>query len=166
MATHIATDAGCSVVLPIEGERIPIFDDEVVVKVNGVQTAGAYTLVTLSLAPGGGPPLHAHRGSETCYVLSGEFEFTVRDARGVSTFRVGPGAVVHAPSGAAHRFENVSPTRSTLLQVLSPELVDFLRQVGAAFPSGAHSDTEKMQAISAKHGTVMIYDAEGSRPEP
>lgn len=166
MATTIATDIGCSSVLPEAGERIRIFDEEVIVKVTGTETAGAYALVTISVAPGGGPPLHTHPGNETFYVLSGEFAFTQRDARGVSIFRAGPGAVFHAPSGVPHRFENISATRSTMLTVFAPESVACLRELGMAFPPGMQPDIETMLALNAKYGTEMIHGGEGSRPEP
>lgn len=166
MATNVATDIGCSYISPDGGERIRIFDEEAVVKVVGAETAGAYALITLSVAPGGGPPLHAHPGNETFYILTGEFAFTQRDATGASTFRAGPGAVVHAPGGAPHRFENVGVARATMLQVVSPELVDFLRELGVAFPPGARSDMERMLALNAKYGTAVLYGDEGSRPEP
>ncbi len=166
MATNVATEIGCSYVPHEGGERIRIFDEEAVVKVVGAETAGAYAVITLSVAPGGGPPLHAHPGNETFYVLTGEFAFTQRDAAGVLTFRVSPGAVVHAPGGAPHRFENVGAERATMLQVVSPELVDFLRELGAAFPPGAQPDMETMLALNAKYGTEVLYGGEGSRPEP
>jgi len=166
MATNVATKIGCSHVSPDGGERIRIFDEEAVVKVVGEETAGTYALITLSVAPGGGPPLHAHPGNETFYILTGEFAFTQRDAAGVSTFRARPGAVVHAPGGAPHRFENVGSARATMLQVVSPELVDFLRELGAAFPPGAQPDMETMLALNAKYGTEVFYGDEGSRPEP
>ncbi len=166
MATNVATEIGCSYVPPEGGERIRIFDEEAVVKVVGAETADAYAVITLSVAPGGGPPLHAHPGNETFYVLTGAFAFTQRDATGVSTFRAGPGAVVHAPGGAPHRFENVGAERATMLQVVSPELVDFLRELGAAFPPGARPDMETMLALNAKYGTEVLYGGEGSRPEP
>jgi quercetin dioxygenase-like cupin family protein len=165
MATTM-TDTGCSCVLPDEGEQIRIFDEELVVKVSGAETAGVYAIVTGSVAPGGGPPMHAHPGNETFYVLSGEFAFTQRDAHGVSTFRAGPGAIVHAPGGAPHRFENVSPTRSTMLIVVSADSVDFLREMGDAFPPGAEPDMEKVLSINAKYNIKTFHGGEGSRPEP
>jgi quercetin dioxygenase-like cupin family protein len=166
MAIRIATEINCSYMPPEEGERIRIFDEENTDKVTGAATAGAYALETMSGAPGGGPPLHAHPGNETLFVLSGEFAFTQRDTRGISTFRVGPGAVVHAPGGAPHRFENISPTRSTLLIVFSPETIAFLQDLGRAFPPGARPDMETMLALNAKHDISVIYGGEGSRPEP
>lgn len=166
MATVNATDVSCSYVPPGEGERIQIFDEEIIVKVAGAETAGGYALITISVAPGGGPPLHAHPGNETFYVLSGEFRFTRRDTYGVLAFPAGPGAVVHAPGGAPHRFENTSPTHSTMLIVVSADTVDFLRELGAAFPSGAQPDMEKMLTIGAKYDIETFYGEEGSRPEP
>src|SRR5262249_10937239 len=105
MAATVATERGCSCLPPDAGERVRIFDKEIVVKVRGEETAGAYALIGGSVAPGGGPPLHAHPGPETFYVLTGEFLFTQQGAGGVSTLRAGPGAVVHAPGGVPHRFE-------------------------------------------------------------
>jgi quercetin dioxygenase-like cupin family protein len=166
MAIRIATEINCSYMPPEEGERIRIFDEEITVKVTGGETAGAYALVTMSVAPGGGPPLHAHPGNETFFVLSGEFAFTQRDTHGTSTFRAGPGAVVHAPSGAPHRFENISPTRSTLRIIFPPETIAFLQDLGRAFPPGARPDMETMLALNAKHDITVIYGGEGSRPEP
>ena len=166
MATTIAIESGCSCVLPDGGEAIRIFDEEIVVKVNGAETGGAYAILVGSVAPGGGPPLHAHPTSESCYILSGEFEVTQRDANGVSTFRAGPGAVVNAPGGVPHRFENVSSTRSTMLIVVPPESVDFLRELGAAFPPGAAPDMEKMLDIHERYAVETFHGGEGSRPEP
>lgn len=166
MATTMKTATGCSHVLPDDGEVIRIFDEAIVVKVSGAETGQTYAVLVGSVAPGGGPPLHAHPGSETFYVLSGEFAVTQRDERGVSTFRTGPGTVVNAPGGALHRFENVSPTRSTMLMVVAAETVDFLRELGAAFPPGAQPDMEKMLAIDAKYGIETVYGEDGARPEP
>lgn len=166
MATDVAAEIGCVCMAPDEGERIRIFDEEVAVKVTGAETAGVYALAAISVAPGGGPPLHAHPGNETFYVLSGEFAFTLRDARGAATFRGGPGTVVHAPGGAPHRFENVSPTRGSLLVIAAPDAIDFLRELGAAFPPGAEPDMEQMLAIHAKYNVATFHGEAGSRPEP
>lgn len=152
--------------LPDTGESIRIFNEELIVKVTGEETTGTYAIVTGSVAPGGGPPLHAHAGNETFYVLSGEFRFTQRDSRGISTFRAGTGAVVHAPGGVPHRFENVSPARSTMLIVGAADSLDFLREMGAAFPPGAQPDMEKVLTIHAKYGIETFHGEEGSRPEP
>src|SRR5579885_864000 len=103
MATAIENELNCVLLRPGMGERLRIFDEEFFVQFTGSATGGTYALATGSVAPGGGPPLHSHPGPETVYVLSGEFAFTQRDHRGVSTFRGGPGTTFHAPGGAPHR---------------------------------------------------------------
>lgn len=166
MATTMTSETTCTCVPPEGGERVRIFDEEIAVKVTGAETGGAYALLTISVAPGGGPPLHAHPGNETFSVLSGEFAFTQPGADGVSVFRAGPGAVVHAPGRVPHRFENVSPTRSMLLIVASADSVDYLRELGALFPPGAQPDMERMLDINARYAVETFHGEEGSRPEP
>ena len=166
MTATISTQRSCVCIPPGEGELIRIFDEEMVVKLAGSDTDGAYALILGSVAPGGGPPLHAHPGNETLYVLSGEFDFTLRGPDGATTVRCGPGAVAHAPGGSPHRFENVSPTRSALLVVGTPDAVEFLRELGAAFPPGAEPDMEKMLAIHEKYRVETFHGEAGSRPEP
>ena len=158
--------ATCTALGEQEGEVIRVFDEEFLVNVSGAETGGAYAIVAGTVAPGGGPPLHAHPTSETIYVLSGEFAVTRRDARGVTTIRVGPGAVVHAPGGAPHRFENVSATRSALLIVVSAERLDYLRDLGRAFPPGSAPDMERMLELNTKYQVETFYGEEGSRAEP
>jgi quercetin dioxygenase-like cupin family protein len=166
MATKLATSRGRSSNTPNADERFNIFDDEIAVKVDGSETDGAYAVVTITTAPGGGPPLHAHPGSETFFVVSGEFEFTRRDAFGVSTIRAVPGDVIHAPGGTPHRFENVGATPSTLLIVFEPAALNFLREAGTAFTPGAEPDMETMLALTTKYQMKTFYGGEGTRPEP
>lgn len=149
-----------------QGERIAIFDEVINVKVSGEQTGGAYAVIAISVAPGGGPPLHAHPTSETFAVLSGEFDVTVRDGQDVSTARIGPGDLAHAPAGVPHRFENAGDARGTLLIVGDPAMLAFLREMGEAFPPGAAPDMERMLAINTKHGAETFHGGAGSRPEP
>lgn len=166
MTVIVASETSCAALAPNEGEAIGIFDEELRVKVTGAQTAGAYALVSISVAPGGGPPLHAHPGPETFTVISGEFAFTARDERGVTSARGGPGTIVHTPGGAPHRFENIGSVRGELLIVVSPDSIDFLRELGAAFPPGSTPDMETMLAIHERYAVATFHGEEGARPEP
>ena len=166
MASMVEALAGGVCIAPGEGELIRIFDEEMLVKLAGSDTDDVYAVIVGSVAPGGGPPLHAHPGNETFYVLSGEFAFTLRDASGARTVQCGPGSVAHAPGGVAHRFENVSATRGAMLIIGAADTVDFLRELGAAFPPGAQPNMEKMLAIHEKYRVQTFHGEEGSRPEP
>jgi quercetin dioxygenase-like cupin family protein len=148
------------------GETLRIFDEEFTVKVAGDQSGSSYALFSGSVAPGGGPPLHAHPGPESVVVLSGEFEFTARVDGDVTVRRGGAGAVFHAPGGMPHRFENLSSERSAMLAVTTPDAVQFLRELAAAFPPGSQPDLEKMLAIHERYRVDTFYGEDGSRPEP
>jgi len=166
MATDATTRPVSLLVAAGARERFHIFDDEIAVKVEAATTAEPYTVVTITTAPGGGPPLHAHRGPETVVVLSGEFAFTERRDDGVATFQAGPGAVFHPPGGAPHRFENVGAVPGTVLVVVEPAMLGFLREMSTAFPPGAEPDMERVLALSARYGVETFYGGEGARPEP
>ena len=64
MATELMTGQARTPIAPTDVERFHIFDDEVRVDVSGIETDGAYAIITITVAPGGGPPLHAHPGAE------------------------------------------------------------------------------------------------------
>lgn len=166
MVANVEARAGGVSLAPEEGELIRIFDEEMLVKLAGSDTGGVYAVIVGSVAPGGGPPLHAHPGNESFYVLSGEFAFTLRDDTGARSIHCGPGSMAHAPAGVPHRFENVSPTRSAMLIIGAAESVDFLRELGAAFPPGAQPDMETMLTIHEKYRIQTFHGEEGSRPEP
>jgi len=53
-----------------------------------------------------------------------------------------------------------------MLIVGGADLVDFLREMGAAFPPGAQPDVERVLTIHSKYNIQTIYGEEGSRPEP
>ena len=166
MTPNTLAAEACRCLLPDEGELLRIFDEEFRIKVTSSDTGGEYAMLSGSVAPGGGPPLHAHPSNETFYVLSGEFLFTQRTADAVTVFRATPGSLVHAPAGVPHRFENVSAERSRMLMTLSPELLDFLHDLAAAFPPGSQPDMEKMLDIHERHQVATFHGEEGSRAEP
>lgn len=53
-----------------------------------------------------------------------------------------------------------------MLIVVAADAVDFLRELGVAFPPGAQPDMEKMLGINAKYAVETFHGEEGSRPEP
>lgn len=60
---------------------------------------------------------HAHAGADKIYaVLEGRGIFRV----GAEERELGPGAVIHAPSGVEHGVRNNGPDRLTLLVFMAP----------------------------------------------
>lgn len=80
------------------------------------QTGGAFSAMTIWGIAGEGPgPSITHTiGSETWYVLEGEYEFHVGD----ETFEGGPGTFVSVDVGQSHGF--INKTDGKLLVIFSP----------------------------------------------
>lgn len=83
----------------------PIMKDRVTFLKTAADTHGAYTLVEVELAPGGGVELHYHKLiSETFICQSGELSVQVNQ----KTHRLQPKQTVTAAPGTSHRFFNPS----------------------------------------------------------
>jgi quercetin dioxygenase-like cupin family protein len=95
--------------------RIPEIGLELRVRVPLGLTGGLLTCIETINAPGFGPPLHRHRGTEVFYLLEGRYLFEVNGSR----FEAGAGDVITAPGGSAHAFVNITsqPSRQ-LIQIL------------------------------------------------
>ena len=113
--SDIDSDVAEAIVLgPSEGERLEAHERIATIKVGRPELA----FVEFDLAPGfAGPDPHTHDDHvDSFYVLSGEPEFLVGDAR----HRLGGGSFVAAPIGAVHAFGNPGPERARLLNVHAP----------------------------------------------
>src|SRR5262244_1661313 len=74
---------------------------ELVFKVTGDDTGGAFDYFVVDVAPHGGPPLHVHHEQEeTIHVLSGRFKVRVGDEEAVLEM----GGFAFMPSGLPHAF--------------------------------------------------------------
>ncbi len=102
-------------------------------KVRGAQTDGALTAFENVVAPGDGPPLHAHaREGESWYVLEGAFRFKldghIRQALA--------GSFVFVPPGTPHCFQNVGDAPARILVLFSPAGMEAFFDRFAELPSG------------------------------
>jgi quercetin dioxygenase-like cupin family protein len=113
---------------PAGGERLWIAGDTVWIKATAADTGGAYTLLEIAAAPGGGPPPHVHANEdETFYVLEGTFDIHIGDR----TVHARPGTYAFVPRGTVHRFQCCRDGRGRLLVVFTPGgLEGFFREAG------------------------------------
>jgi len=102
---------------PDEGAHLEVLGDLITLLVSAEQTGGAFTVLSETSPPGGGTPLHTHRGEdEALYVLEGEYEIKC----GGRTVRAGPGSFVFAPRDVPHQLTNVGTGASKILGIVSP----------------------------------------------
>ena len=75
------TTTGHTVLAPDEGMRLQSGPGrDLVFKVTGEDTGGAFDYFTVEVAPKGGPPLHVHhKQEETIHVLQGRFKVRIGD---------------------------------------------------------------------------------------
>lgn len=113
-----------------DGERIWIAGDTLWLKATAEDTGGAYTLLEVLAAPGGGPPPHIHENEdESFYVLDGTFDLLM--GQRVKTLETGDYAFV--PRGTVHRFQCAGNRPGRLLILFTPGGIEgFFREAGRA----------------------------------
>src|SRR5215475_1361678 len=74
---------------------------DLIFKVTGEETGGAFDYFIVQVAPHGGPPLHVHHvQEETIHVLKGQFKVQIGD----ETFEIEEGGFAYLPSAVPHAF--------------------------------------------------------------
>jgi mannose-6-phosphate isomerase-like protein (cupin superfamily) len=131
------------------GERLHFGDVEVVIKVSGDKTGGAFALFEESDPVD--TPLHVHeREDELFYVIEGEHIFQVGDEE----FRIGPGGLVFAPRGVPHAQRRAVPRTGRVLVLTAPAgLEGFFRELAEADRAGqigpeAYARASKRYAVT------------------
>jgi len=90
---------------------------DLIFKVTGDDTGGAFDYFVVEVAPHGGPPLHVHHGQEeTVHVLSGRFKVRIGD----DEFSLDPGGFAYLPSRVPHAFLNLTGEPARIIVVYTP----------------------------------------------
>jgi quercetin dioxygenase-like cupin family protein len=90
---------------------------DLIFKVTGEDTGGAFDYFIVEVAPHGGPPLHVHHTQEeTIQVLKGNFKIRVGD----ETFHCKEGDFAYLPAGLPHAFLNLTDVPAEVLVVYVP----------------------------------------------
>jgi quercetin dioxygenase-like cupin family protein len=90
---------------------------DLVFKVTGEDTGGAFDYFTVEVAPKGGPPLHVHHNQqETIHVLKGRYKIQIGD----EAFHCEEGGFAYLPSGVPHAFLNLTDTPGEIVVVYTP----------------------------------------------
>ena len=106
------------VLAPGEGLRLSSGPGrDLIFKVTGEDTGGAFDYFIVEVAPKGGPPLHVHhRQVETIHVLKGRFKIRIGD----EIFYVEEGGFAYLPSKIPHAFLNLTDQPGEIIVVYTP----------------------------------------------
>jgi quercetin dioxygenase-like cupin family protein len=145
---------------PVGGERLWIAGDTVWIKATAADTRGAYTMLEILAAPGGGPPPHIHANEdESFYVLDGTFDILVGDR----IVQARQGSYVFVARGTVHRFQCSADRPGRLLVVFTPGGIEaFFREAGAPAvadgppPPVNASEIERTERAGARFGLTVV----------
>jgi quercetin dioxygenase-like cupin family protein len=90
---------------------------DLIFKVTGEDTGGAFDYFIVEVAPRGGPPLHVHhKQEETIHVLKGDFKIRI----GEQDFYCKEGGFAYLPAGIPHAFLNLTDEPGEVVVVYVP----------------------------------------------
>jgi len=90
---------------------------DLIFKVTGEDTGGAFDYFIVQVAPKGGPPLHVHRKQEeTIHVLKGRYKVRIGD----EIFYLEEGGFAYLPSNVPHAFLNLTDQPGEIIVVYTP----------------------------------------------
>ena len=126
---------------------------DLVFKVTGDDTGGAFDYFVVEVAPHGGPPLHVHhRQEETIHVLSGTFKVRI----GEETFVCEAGGFAYLPSGVPHAFRNLTGDPARIVVVYTPGGGHrFYEEFGPLTRDG-EPDRAEVAALFEKHDMSLL----------
>ena len=126
---------------------------DLVFKVSGDETGGAFDYFVVEVAPHGGPPLHVHHAQEeTLHVLSGRFKVRVGDEEVV----LEQGGFAFMPSGLPHAFLNLTDEPAEIVVVYTPGGgATFYAELGPLTRNGT-PDRAEVAACFERHGMSLL----------
>jgi quercetin dioxygenase-like cupin family protein len=90
---------------------------DLIFKVTGEDTGGAFDYFIVEVAPKGGPPLHVHhKQEETIHALKGHYKIQIGD----ETFHIEEGGFAYLPSSVPHAFLNLTDDPGEIVVVYTP----------------------------------------------
>jgi quercetin dioxygenase-like cupin family protein len=126
---------------------------DLVFKVTGDDTDGAFDYFVVEVGPHGGPPLHVHHTQEeTLHVLSGRFKVRVDDEEEV----LERGGFAFMPSGLPHAFLNLTDEAAEVIVVYTPGGgQSFYAELGPLTRDGT-PDPAEVAACFERHGMTLL----------
>lgn len=143
-----------------EGEARWWFGQLAIIRATAADTAGQFTLVEVTCAPGYEAPLHVHhQEDEAFWVLEGSLTLQI----GESTIEAAAGDYAFGPREIPHRY-TVGDDGCRMLFLVTPGgfeglVRDMSEPAGARTlppPSDAEPDMEQIRAIAMRHNCELL----------
>jgi quercetin dioxygenase-like cupin family protein len=142
---------------PTDGDHVRVGPGlEVVFKIEGHETGGAFSLVEVPVGPRTLVPPHVHqREDEFSYVLEGEIGARI----GEQEVTAGPGAYVLKPRGIPHTYWNPTDRPARIIEIVSPAGFEmFFREVGSMLAAAGPPDPAAFTAMTDRYGASQQMD--------
>src|SRR5690348_3648513 len=126
---------------------------DLIFKVTGEDTGGAFDYFIVEVAPKGGPPLHVHhKQEETIHALKGRYKIQIGD----ETFHIEEGGFAFLPSGVPHAFLNLTDEPGEVVVVYTPGGGHkFYEELGPLSRSGTATKQEIAAVFERHHMSVL-----------
>jgi quercetin dioxygenase-like cupin family protein len=126
---------------------------DLIFKVTGEDTGGAFDYFIVEVAPRGGPPLHVHHNQEeTIHVLKGQYKIRIGD----EIFRSKEGGFAYLPSRVPHAFLNLTDEPGEIVVVYTPGGGHkFYEELGPISRS-TNPDRQVIAAVFEKYGMTLL----------
>lgn len=126
---------------------------ELIFKVTGDDTAGAFDYFIVQVSPVSGPPLHVHHfQEETIHILKGRFKIRIGD----EIFYLKEGGFAYLPSKVPHSFLNLTDEPAEIIVVYTPGGGHhFYEELGPLMRNG-HPAPKVVAQLFEKHGMTLL----------
>ncbi|MBL0171783.1 MAG: cupin domain-containing protein [Gemmatimonadaceae bacterium] len=148
------TTSQFKVLAPSEGLRLQSGPGrDLIFKVTGEDTGGAFDYFIVQVAPHGGPPLHVHHSQEeTVHVLKGQFKVRIGD----EYFHCTEGDFAYLPKQVPHAFLNLTDEPGEIIVVYTPGGGHkFYEELGPLTRNGS-PDPKAVAALFTKYDMTLL----------
>ena len=126
---------------------------DLIFKVTGEDTGGAFDYFIVEVAPHGGPPLHVHhKQEETIQVVKGRYKVRIGD----DNFLLEVGGFAYLPSKFPHAFLNLTDEPGEIVVVYTPGGGHKFYEELGPISRDAHPDRQVIAAVFEKHDMTLL----------
>ena len=126
---------------------------DLIFKVTGEDTGGAFDYFIVEVAPHGGPPLHVHhKQEETIQVMKGRYKIRIGD----EIYHCEEGGFAYLPSRVPHAFLNLTDEPGEIVVVYTPGGGHKFYEELGPLSRGANADRQVIAALFEKYDMTLL----------